>query len=66
MKRYSDLGDPNITSVFKRSGNLTAQNSRSKDATYHNNCYSNVVNEGNLGQRKITTQHLFRQREGDQ
>ena len=49
MKRYSDLGDPNITSVFKRSGNLTAQNSRSKDATYHNNCYSNVVNEGNLG-----------------
>ena len=50
MKQYSDLGDPNITSVFKRFGNLTAQNLHSKDAIYHHkNCYSNVVNERNLG-----------------
>ena len=49
MKRYSDLSDPNVTSVFKRFGNLTAQNLHSKDAIYHKNCYSNVVNERNLG-----------------
>ena len=49
MKQYSDLGDPNITSVSKRFGNLTAQNLHSKDAKYHKNCYSNVVNERNLG-----------------
>ena len=49
MKQYSDLGDPNITSVFKRFGNLTAQNFYSKDAIYHKNCYSNVVNKRNLG-----------------
>ena len=49
MKQYSDLGDPNITSVFKRFDNLTAQNLHSKDRIYHKNCYSNVVNERNLG-----------------
>ena len=49
MKQYSDLGDPNITSVFKRFDNLTAQNFHSKDAIYHKNCYSNVVNKRNLG-----------------
>ena len=49
MKQYSDLGDPNITSVFKRFGNLAAQNLHSKNAIYHKNCYSNVVNERNLG-----------------
>ena len=49
MKQYSDLGDPNITSVFKRFGYLTAQNLHSNDAIYHKNCYSNVVNEWNLG-----------------
>ena len=45
-----------------------------QDAIYHKNCYSNVVNERNLGRaierqkraKKITTQHLFHQREGDQ
>ena len=75
MKQYSDLGDPNITSVFKRLGNSTAQNLHSKHAIYHKNCYSNVGNKRNLGRaiesqkrakRKITTQHLFRQREEDQ
>ena len=69
MKQYSDLSDPNTTSVFKQLGNLTAQNLHSKDATYHKNCYSNVVIERNLGraiERKNTTQHLFHQREGDQ
>ena len=49
MKQYSDLGDPNTASVFKQFGNLTAQNVHSKDATYHKNCYSNVVIERNLG-----------------
>ena len=34
---------------FKQFGNLTAQNVHSKDATYHKNCYSNVVIERNLG-----------------
>ena len=48
MKQYSDLGDPNIMSVFKRFGNLTAQNLHSIDAIYHRKCYSNVVNERNL------------------
>ena len=49
MKQYSDLGDLNITLVFKRFGNLTAQNLHSKDAINHKNCYRNVVNERNLG-----------------
>ena len=49
MKQYSDHGDPNITSVFERYGNVTAQNLHSKDAIYHKNCYSNVVNKRNLG-----------------
>ena len=49
IKQYSDLGDPDITSVFKRFVNLTAQNVHSKYAIYHKNCYSNVVNERNLG-----------------
>ena len=49
MKQYSNLGDPNITSVFKRFGNLTAQNLHSKDAIYYKNCYGNVVNVWNLG-----------------
>ena len=49
MNQYSDLGDPNITLVFKRFGNLTAQNLHSKDAIYHKNCYSNVANERKLG-----------------
>ena len=74
MKQYSDPSDPNIKSVFKRFGNLTAQNLHSKDAIYHKNCYSNVANERNLRRaierqkrtKKITTQHLFCQREGDQ
>ena len=48
MKQYSDLGDPNIMSVFKRFGNLAAQNLHSIDAIYHRKCYSNVVNERNL------------------
>ena len=74
MKQYSDLNDPNITSIFKQFSNLTSQNLHSKDAIYHKNCYSNVVFERNLGrvierqnrQRKITMQHLFRHGEGDQ
>ena len=74
MKQYSDLSYANITWVFKPSGNLTAQHLHSKDAIYHKNWYRNVVNERNLaraierqsGQRKIATQNLFRQREGDQ
>ena len=45
MKQYSDLGDPNITSVFKRFGHLTAQNLHSKDSIYHSNCYRNVFDE---------------------
>ena len=49
MKQYSDLVGPNITSVFKRFGNLTTRNLHSKDAIYHKNCYSNIVNERNLG-----------------
>ena len=49
MKQYSDLRDPNITSVFKRLGNLTAQNLHSKDVIYHKNCYGNVANKRNLG-----------------
>ena len=48
MKQYPDLGDPNITSVFKRFGNLTAQNLHFKDAMYHKSCYSNIVPEHNL------------------
>ena len=47
-KQYSDLGDPNITSIFRRFGILAAQNLHSKDVIYHKNCYSNVVNERNL------------------
>ena len=49
MKQCSDLSDPNITSVFKRFDNLTAQNLYSKDAIYHKKCYSIVVNERHLG-----------------
>ena len=74
MKQYSDLSYGNITWVFKRFGNLTAQDLHSKDAIHHKNWYRNVVNERNLaraierqsGQRKIATQNLFHQREGDQ
>ena len=74
MKQYSDPGDLNIKSVFKRFGNLTAQTLNSKDAICHKNCYSNVANERNFGRaierqkraKKMTTQHLFCQREGDQ
>ena len=47
-KQYSDLGDPNITSIFRRFGILAAQNLHSKDVIYHKNCYSNVFNERNL------------------
>ena len=32
MRQYSDLGDPNITSVLKQFGNFTTQNLHSKDA----------------------------------
>ena len=45
MKQYSDLGNPNITSVFKCFGNIAAQNLHFKDPIYHKNSYSNVANE---------------------
>ena len=48
MKQYSDFGDPNITSVFKWFGNITAQNLHFKDPIYHWNSYSNVANEQNF------------------
>ena len=48
MKQYSDLGDPNITSIFKRFGNVAAQKLHSKDHICHKNSYSNAANEQNL------------------